>query len=424
MAGIHIHPHDILDEGGKTILNYINKLKDVDTIFPQVNTIFERNPNPIGVLPRNKKNGVVHGNGKLFISLDVEETFSELYQELDSSIINGRDPLLEFKQCSLGTNYKVVPWFNLLNGDFKGNIEEHCVVTYDGEFVQDWICPNSPIISEMWGHVLIQTKKMYGYSMFMIDRIRYPDWSGENVNPKTLFTCFCSHCKKKMIEKGMNIDQLIHSFDKVKEHLQNKQYQKAVQIFKESEQIQEWYTFRQESVTSFLQRLIEHIEQKDKKVDFWLDLWPPSYSWLLGQNYHQLTRCVPILKHFPYHKLGGGADVQGLIDYFARTPEEQESAFQAFLKLFDFPYDISYIDFKLRGFPIKFVRDENDHARRLSHRNTQIYSGIQMWNIDVEDLIYAIQEAKHSKADDLIYYCYGWADDKHFKAVSSVSSSI
>lgn len=421
MPGIQIHPHDILDEGTEQILHFVNKLGDVHYIFPQVNSIYERNPNPIGVLPRNKKNPIVYGNGKLFLPIHLGETNKELYQEVDSAILNGRDPLLEFKNGVDEQKYSVVPWFSLLNGDFRGDIEGHCVITFDGEKVLDWLCPNSPLVYKMWSYMFIETKKQYGYSTFMIDRIRYPDWSGEKVNPKTLFTCFCSRCKKKMNEKGMDVQLLINSFMQVRDFLRDKKFLDAVMLLKKSQHIQQWYLFRQDSITTMIKGLVKTVRRTDDTIHFWLDLWPPSYSWLLGQNYGQLTEYVPLLKHFPYHKLGGGADVQGLINYFTSNPVEEEMAFQAFLELFDFPYKITYEEFKRSGFPIKFIADENTKVRKASHPSTKIYSGIQMWNIEDNDLISAIRETQKSQADDLIYYCYGWAEDKHFKAASSLN---
>ncbi|UWS64427.1 hypothetical protein N2384_07940 [Bacillus paralicheniformis] len=47
------------------IISYIRKLKDVKYIFPEVNTIFERNPYPVGILPRNPVHDVVYGTGTM-----------------------------------------------------------------------------------------------------------------------------------------------------------------------------------------------------------------------------------------------------------------------------------------------------------------------------------------------------------------------
>src|SRR6185312_17540421 len=102
----------------------------------------------------------------------------------------------------------------------------------------------------------------------------------------------------------------------------------------------------------------------------------------------------------PYHKLGGGADVQGFIEYFADTPAKQEEAFQAFLTFFDLQYNISYETFKENGYPISFVKNENDKVRELSEQNTHIFIGIQMWNINEEPLIEALEAAVKSEANN------------------------
>ena len=83
-------------------------------------------------------------------------------------------------------------------------------------------------------------------------------------------------------------------------------------------------------------------------ITLWLDL-ATSLQLVLGQNYHELARYSSTLKHFPYHKLGGGADVQRLINHFAHDSESQK-AFIAFKRLFELPYDNPYETFKQQGF--------------------------------------------------------------------------
>lgn len=178
-----------------------------------------------------------------------------------------------------------------------------------------------------------------------------------------------------------------------------------------------WQTFRQQSVTQLVEKLLSDAKQTAGGITLWLDLWPPAYSWILGQNYHELTRYSSTLKHFPYHKLGGGADVQGLINHFAHDSESQERAFTAFKRLFELPYDNSYETFKQQGFPIHFVAEQNNKVRQLSQPNTFIYSGIQMWNLPASQLIEAVIAAEESACDDLLYYCYGWATQELFDAI-------
>ncbi len=72
---------------------------------------------------------------------------------------------------------------------------------------------------------------------------------------------------------------------------------------------------------------------------------------------------------------------------------------------------------KKEGFPIRFVAEQNKLARKKSQPDTHIFSGIQMWNIESEKLVEAVKAADESEADELIYYCYGWADRELFHAI-------
>ncbi|MNI47860.1 hypothetical protein D3C73_1023990 [compost metagenome] len=330
--------------------------------------------------------------------------------------------MAQLKQALDETDIQVIPWVNLLNGHFEGDVLNNGVVDYRGEAAEHWLCPNGPDVVPMWSEVLAAITDTYGYKTFLIDRIRFPDWAGKEVRPQGIFSCFCKHCVERMTEAGIVIPRLREDMEKVAALLKEQSFDQAVEWLQESESIQQWVIFRQNSVSSFVERLAAKIKEMNPEIRLWLDLWPPSYSWLLGQDYERLTRTSDTLKHFPYHKLGGGADVQGFIHYFAQTPDQQEKAFQAFMRFFGFKYSLSYAEFQDRGYPIEFVKNENDKVRELSSPGTHIFSGVQMWNISPEDLSFAIDAAEASAADDVLYYCYGWAGRELFELVGSRES--
>jgi hypothetical protein len=419
MSGIQLHPHDIVDEGMQQIMSYIRKLKDVRYIFPEVNTIFERNPNPVGRLPRNAVHEVVFGTGTMHAILPSYQD-SGLDQRREPTLSDDQDPLMMIKESLQDGEYEIIPWLNILNGHFEGRLLANNLVTdMDGQVIPHWLCPNAPDVIDFWEKALIDLRKRYGYTTYMIDRIRYPDWGGEEVNPKGLLTCFCPHCEKKMMEQQIDVSVLKDTLRQWTSLFAENKFDDAVTFAENNELIQEWITFRQQSVTRFVERLIDRVRKVNEDFTLWLDLWPPAYSWMLGQDYASITKHAPALKHFPYHKLGGGADVQGLIHYFAQTAEEQEHAFQAFKRFFALPYDLSYETFKREGFPIQFVADQNNKVRSLSASETRIYSGIQMWNISPQNLIEAVKAGEGSAADELLYYCYGWAADELFEALQT-----
>ncbi len=419
MAGIHLHPHDVIDEGMDNILQRIGLVKNIDHLFVEVNTIFERNPYPVGVLPHNPVRDHVMGNGTLHVKLAPLK--SRLQQKIDSSIISGADPLKTIGIATKNTPYKVIPWINILNGDFMGDIENNQVVDYQGRVIPYWLCPNGPDVADYWQQIFSDINKTYGFDTFLIDRIRFPDWAGKEVNPAGLSTCFCKHCQEKMRAQHIDPDGVRKILNLVSQALKEGDFELAVSTFSKNPVITEWVTFRQKSVTQLVKNILEKVKESAGNINLWLDLWPPAYSWILGQDYHELTRYSSTLKHFPYHKLGGGADVQGLINYYAKDEKSQEKAFHAFKQLFKLPYDLNYSTFKEQGFPIEFVKHQNNLVRKLSQPETYIYSGIQMWNLPPEQLIEAVDAAERSDCNDLLYYCYGWAEHSLFEAIAKYS---
>jgi len=425
LAGIHLHPHDIYDEGPEQIFRYIEQMGDIRCIFPEMNTIFERNPCPKGELPHNPVHSFVHGNGRLHIPHGLLIADQNLYQKQDEMILSGKDPLFILQTHKKHADYHIVPWLNVLNGDFAGHrLEENQVIDFRGRTVPHWLCPNGPDVVPMWAKLLLETTERYGWDTYLIDRIRYPDWSGEKINPAGIFSCFCRHCRNLMAEQGLMETQLIKSMERFSQLMDDKNYDLAVSYFRVSPALQQWVRFRQESVSNLVEKLVHQIKPLNPQIRIWIDLWPPSYAWLLGQDYARLTQYANTLKHFPYHKLGGGADVQGLIEYFGKSDNEKEEVFQAFLKFFGFDFNISYEQFQQSGYPLQFIHTENKKVRTLSQPGTFIYSGIQMWNISPGELEEAILAARQSEADDVIYYCYGWAQVEHFQTVGKVNNKI
>jgi len=421
LAGIHLHPHDIVDEGPDAILNRIGRMGPTEFLFPEVNTIFERNPYPRGSLPHNPVRDFLQGHGTLHVGLDPESVYAPLRQKVDESLRSGPDPMAVLKEALADKPVRPIPWVNLLNGHFEGNVENNGVVNFRGEVAEHWLCPNGPDVVPMWSRMLAAMTEKYGYETYLIDRIRFPDWAGKEVKPSGIFSCFCPHCVTRMKEQGIEVPRLLEEMQTVAGLLKEQSFGEAAELFDQSKRIQAWVSFKQNCVSEFVESLASETRALNPAIRLWLDLWPPAYAWLLGQDYARLTRTSDTLKHFPYHKLGGGADVQGFIDYFAHTTEKREEAFRAFLKLFKLDYPITYKEFQEKGYPIRFVKNENDKVRALSAPGTKIFSGVQMWNLSSEELKLAIEAAKESAADDLLYYCYGWADEELFDAVGGLS---
>jgi len=408
MAGIHVHHHDLVDEGPEAIAPWLERIDDLTEVFVQVNDIYERNPSPVGVLERNPRRDVVLGQGRLLADVPASDLSPRLWQECGSETSEAGDALALVASSPIGERYRIVPWLNIANGQWEGAVDENGVVDLNGRVVPRWLCPNGADVAPMWIAVIDAIVRRYGYTTYLIDRIRFPDWGGETVDPMNLLSCFCASCRGWMVEEGLDEAEVRAALTELVAAAREERFDDVVAAFA-TPVVERWIAFRQQSVTRLVRTIVDGVRAQHPEVELWLDMWPPAYSWILGQDYRALTAISPKLKHFPYHRLGGGADVQSLIDALGATPESRERAFRAFARLFGVDYGLSYERFRAGGFPISLVADQNARVRELSAPGTYIYSGVQMWNLPPEELFEAAVASYASDADDVIYYCYGWA---------------
>ena len=142
MAGIHLHPHDILDEGMDDILQRIDGMQNIAHLFVELNTIFERNPYPVGVLPHNPVHKSVMGNGMLHVNIDNPDT--RLQQKIDPGVLAGGGPLRRVQQATERWRCKGIPRGNNPHGGFMGGISNNTGIVYRGRGIQYWLCANAP----------------------------------------------------------------------------------------------------------------------------------------------------------------------------------------------------------------------------------------------------------------------------------------
>ena len=418
MAGIHVHQHDLVDEGAAAIASWLARFDDLTHLFVQINDIFERNPSPSGTLERNPIRPVIVGAGRWYADVDPAQLSPALHQQRDDT----GDPLSLIEDSTLARDHVIVPWVNLLNGAWSGNVESNCVVDLHGRQVSRWLCPNAPDVLPMWQAVLGALVERYSHRHYLLDRIRFPDWGGERVSPSNLLTCFCEHCEQKMGDAGIEVAALRAALTRIEVFVGRGDFSTAVGILTDDPLVREWIAFRQNSITQLVGALTRHVLHLDPDVELWLDLWPPAYAWVLGQDYSTLTAISSRLKHFPYHRLGGGADVLSLIDSLAHDEAEHEAAFAAFTRLFGVDYGITLAQFRAAGFPLCLVQDQNRRVRESSAPDTFIWSGVQLWNVPAAEAFSAAQAA-YASADDVIYYCYGWATYDLFGATNGARAA-
>ena len=311
LYAIHVHPHDIRDEGAERVVENITELGKIKTIIAEAMTLEERHPYPDGVLPHNPRHSVVVSratlevplSGRLFSGLSIQPVPS-------AEVLAGNDYIGLLRKAAAVGGATVIPWVKGLNGAFSGRIEDLSVKTLDGQPVPTWLCPSRPETFEYIASLIEGILDRYPSEAILLDRMRYPDWSGANVQPERMLTCFCDSCCRMMEDEGIDL-ALLKSV--LKRFL--KQPDQPGGRFQnlsgaELNEIRKWLGFRAALITRLVDRVSTQVkiynQTRHMNTKFWLNLWPPSFAWFLGQDYQALGRLCDGAKHFPYHRLGGG----------------------------------------------------------------------------------------------------------------------
>lgn len=417
---IQVHPHDIRDEGAQTVVKNIVELAGIKTIIAETGTLEERHPYPTGELPHNPVHKVVVTDACFEIP-DSSPWFANLpfKPRLSQEATTGNDYIAELIARSKH-KAQVLPWVKALNGAFEGDLKDAAIIAYNGEIVQTWLCPNSPLTETYVQQLILNITERYRSQAILIDRLRYPDWSGARVSLERMLTCFCPHCIKKMKEKQIHVSLLKSLLERVHEDpslFLRWEKQKG----KEYRLLAEWFRFRMASISALASRLWVSFQDKYPNVTYWLNLWPPAFATMLGQDYESLGKVCHGAKHFPYHKLGGGADLSALVDclYAAKTTLSKEQIFQELARLLDLGCD-DYNHYINHGLPVDFVQRQTRLGKDAFGSN-KIFTGIQIWDVPLAHIEESINAARLGFADGLFFYCYGWAS---LEALQEVGKSL
>ncbi|MGE5623863.1 MAG: hypothetical protein ACM3UP_02440 [Methanocella sp.] len=426
---LQIHPHDVRDEGAEQVVRNVVERAGIRLIAPETGTLEERHPYPKGELPHNPRRRVTTTEATLEVPLPAE-SFGGLpvRPRLSAAAQSGEDYLTDLRRAAEPAGVAVVPWVKALNGAFAGEPEAVCVRTLDGQPVPTWLCPNRKETEEYVFRLVTGILARHPAQAVLLDRLRYPDWSGAQVAPERMLTCFCDCCQERMAQAGINVEEVRAALGQVRSGLGTGECPAALPP-EPVNVIEQWLKFRRVSITKLAERLGRRLrswcQAHGSGTRYWLNLWPPSFAGFLGQDYAALGKVCDGAKHFPYHRLGGGADLEGLVTALSGTadPGAQERVFGLIQRALGFPYAQDFAQFKAEGLPLGFVARETAAAKRAFGR-TEIFTGIQVWDTPTEEIARTVRAALEGSADGLFFYCYGWATLEALDAIGDVVRSL
>jgi hypothetical protein len=179
-------------------------------------------------------------------------------------------------------------------------------------------------------------------------------------------------------------------------------------------EVLKWLKFRQGQVERMV--AIAADEARRQGGSLWLDVWPPSYGWLLGQDLTQMARFGSWVKPFTYHRLAGGADIAGFISSLAPDDAGRQRMYEAYLRFFGFPGPRDFNEFADRGLDPAFVTEETALAKRMIAGQSSLAAGLQLWRVGPDAARAAVEQALLAGPEGIFFFCYGWATEEEMIA--------
>jgi hypothetical protein len=284
--------------------------------------------------------------------------------------------------------------------------------------VPGWLCPSRPETVAYVRALIRDFAHRSGCRSIFIDRMRFPEWGP--AGPIGFFSCFCDSCLARAKSEGFDIEAarraLLELVDAL-EHDPEGAAERAAATFASGAatlrstvahgEIADWLRFRHRIVEDLVREARD--EASSHEVELWLDIWPPSYGWLFGQDLGRLAEYGSWVKPFTYHRWGGGADIAGLIAEVSDEDSVQESLYRAYAAFFRFPGPDRFAEFRKVGLAPGFITSETALAGEMLDGRGHLAAGLQLWGSGKEELHTALEHAWAASPEGVFFHCYGWA---------------
>lgn len=424
--GVQCFPFDVVDEGAREVVTQSRQRLGASVLLPAVTYVPERHPYPAGELPHNPVRQVYQTDGGIYFRPDLDLYAASGIKPCltgEPGIVD-RGWLAELAREAAAQGMDVYGWVSILNGKAAAANREASVVDVLGRVVPGWLCPNHPEVRKYAAALMRDVVRHLPLDGVFVDRIRFPEWGGRGMGVGAALTCFCEHCIRRAARLGIQLESVR---DTLRENLATlaggaaaegwaagvPRHLNAIDLLKRGEALNAVATLcrvRQVAIRDLVSLLRKAARAERPDLPFWLDLWPPSYGWVLGQDFAQLKPFAEAVKIFTYHKLGGGIDIAAVLDEFRTSCPSVplETLYGLFLDLFRFPAPSSFAGFQQAGFHTEFVTEETLRAR-AELGDVPLIAGLQIWNVSESEVEEAVRAALKAKPHGIIYYNYGWA---------------
>jgi len=253
-----------------------------------------------------------------------------------------------------------------------------------------FICSNHPFVRDVLIPRAVSLVDRHGFDGIFLDRIRYPSIVTGLDNQ---FCCFCPHCRRKAAGRGLDLNEIkvhvAHLLIEIKEMREEDLLQVSAKlranvdldVLHSYEPLTRFYEFREECIAVVVEEVFNALHKRGKEVG--LDLFAPSLSPLVSQNYCLLSHCGDWIKAMTYCFARGPAGLPLEFGLVLNSLTELAHLSDACLERLVRDWvgtdlSISWRDEKTIGPPRAILSRELEKARKDYNVKIPVYPGLEL----------------------------------------------
>lgn len=299
------------------------------------------------------------------------------------------------------------------------------------------LCPNNPDVQKYLRGLAENIAYEYEVDEVELDYIRFKRSREGFLLPTHLLIgrhCYCSFCREKAVEKGLDwksFEKIIEMFKTISEtNHKNLKYLKMFlgstgdlnRFYLEHPEVADWLRFRAESVKELIAFIKESVEKSGVALS--ADLFYPTLSWQVGQDYSLLREVLDTVKPMIYTARMGAWETKYIKSILDRVGWEYEDLLlETISHLLGVNKPSSVKDFEYYGLPPEIASREALKVAEYidpSRIYVGLYSGYDpsiVYN-PPRKLLDAIKEALKINPKGLYFFSFSNTPEENFEVIS------
>ena len=423
LTGLQAYAYDVIDEGAEAVVEAASSCA-ADVILLAVSYLDHFPPTERGTAPLHNPHRTRHGM-EAYIRPSAHRYPAELVPPLSEDPgADGEAAYFALRAVAEPRGIAVVPWVLMLTHPVAVKAPAYGVINARGDLVPGWLCPSRPDTAAFAQGLLADIIDKFDPPAVFLDGIRSP---GPGVHGLVdLFSCFCHACHESAEAQGLDLAGARTSLLGLADLVEHDPAEAArlgsetlaaglttMRTVARHPAVLDWIEFRHRAIDRLVKSVRESIAGR---AELWLDVWPPSYGWLLGQDLARLGHHGSWTKPFTYHRWGGGADIPAIIGRLSSDPIVLQQLYGVYRAFFGFAGPSDFDEYAQRGLDPEWVTTETALAATLLDGHSKLAAGLQLWQMGREGVREALEHALMARPDGVFLHCYGWSTPEELQA--------